>query len=317
METFSMAANPHAGTLQMTPRSRRLLWTVTIIVAFIVGYLLGRRKCAKDMTSGGIGSGAVVVQGAPSAGPPSHAKVGGGEGTAASSGGKSNALEGGVDSAKGGGAKGSGGDDDAGSGGGSGVIPAGSGVFKKLPVANDSGFARYVAKLAEDQESQGSRAQDTMPPDPRIISRIAHDFSLDGTGLPRYPSAVTRVVSGLATRADVPADSGTGCGILTSDSFETVVGWYHTHMPAGWHEMSLGNMERTAKQLSPQNMLKMLIPSSGSDTVPGPDTSAAGSGTSVAIWTAPGNGAQGKSSVMVTSVPGMPTHIMMTRSVRP
>jgi hypothetical protein len=301
----------------MSPRTRRFLWTATVIVAFIVGYLLGRRKCAKDMASGGSGSGAVVVQGAPSEGPPSPVKVGGGDGTAASSGGKSNAIDGGVDSAKGGGANGSGGGGDAGNGGGSGVIPPGSGEFKKLPVANDSAFGRYVAKLAEDRESQGSGIRDTMPPDPRIISRIAHDFSLDGTGLPRYPNGVTRVVSALATRPDVPADSGTGCGILTSDSFETVVGWYHTHMPAGWHELSLGNMEHKAKQLSPQKILKMLTPARGSDTVPAPDTGAAGGGTSVAIWTAPGNGTQGKSSVMVASVPGLPTHIMMTRSVRP
>jgi len=301
----------------MSTRTRRTLWAVTVSVAFIVGYLLGRRKCAKEMAGGGSGSGAVVVQGAPSKGPPSPVKVGGGDGTAASSGGRSNAIGGGVDSAKGGGANGSGGGGDAGNGGGSGVIPPGSGVFKKLPVANDSAFGRYVAKLAEDREAQSSRTQDTMPPDPRIISRVAHDFSLDGTGLPRYPNAVTRVVSSLATRVDVPADSGTGCGILTGDSFETVVAWYHSHMPAGWHELSLGNMEQKAKQLSPQNMLKMLIPASGSDTVAAPDTSAAVGGTSVAIWTAPGNGTQGKSSVMVASVPGMPTHIMMTRSVRP
>jgi hypothetical protein len=124
-------------------------------------------------------------------------------------------------------------------------------------------------------------------------------------------------VSSIATRADIPADTATGCGIETGDSFQTVVDWYHTHMPPGWHEMSIGNMERTAQQLSPQNILKALLPASGPDTAPPPDTTASGAGTSVAIWSAPDDGAHGRRGVMVARLPGSQTRIMMTRSVRP
>ena len=169
---------------------------------------------------------------------------------------------------------GGGGDDDGGNGSGSGVIPGGGGEFRKIPVENDSLFGRYVARLAEDRTSTGSSPNDSAPPNPKIVTRVARDFSLDATGLPRYPST-TRVVSSIATRPDMPADSGTGCGIESGDSYQAVVAWYDGHMPPGWHKMDLGNLEQVANQFSAENIGKMLTAAASGDTVPSRDTSVA------------------------------------------
>jgi hypothetical protein len=311
--TSAQALPQHTG---MSPRTRRLVWAATIVIAFVIGYLLGRRACVKELASGGGGNTRVVAQGGPSESARSHVKLGTGEGSASSSGGRTNNIDGGVDSAKGDGAAGGGGDEDAGSGGGNGDIPGGSGVFKKIPVENDSLFGHFVARLTKDDQSTGQYTSDSTP-DPGVVTRVAHDFSLDGTGLPRYPNA-TRVVSSLATRRDVPADSGTACGIETRDSYDSVVAWYHQRVPAGWQAVNLGAMERVAKQLSPDNIGKMLMSAVNGDTAAVADTSApASAGTSVAIWTAPAGDAGGKRSVMVTARPGATTEIVMTRAVRP
>ena len=304
----------------MSERNRRILWAASVILAFILGYLLGRWMCAREMAaSGGIGTGGVVARGDPARATPGRVKIGGGKGTASSSGGHSGNVEGGVDSANGGGANGGGGNADAGNGGGSGVMPAGSGEFRKSPMTNDSLFGRYVAKLGDDTDDAGARRTDSGAPDPNVTTRVAHDFSLDETGLPRYPNAVTRVVSSVSTRADVPADSGTGCGIETSDSFRTVVAWYHEHMPPGWHETQAADLQRVAKQLTPKNIMKMLMPADASDTLVPSDTAVPGDGggTSLAMWSAPDNGVHGKRSVMVTASPGKPTQIVMSREVKP
>ena len=46
----------------MTERKRRVLWTLAIIIAFIIGFLLGRRYCERH-TSGGSGGGAILGKG--------------------------------------------------------------------------------------------------------------------------------------------------------------------------------------------------------------------------------------------------------------
>ena len=301
----------------MTTATRRTLWGLAVVLAFIIGYLLGRRKCVKEMAAGGGGNTRVVAMGAPSSGDPSHIKLGGGQGTASSSGGRSNALDGGVDTVTGDGGKGGGGDADAGGGGGSGVIPPGGGEFKKVPTENDSLFGRYVARLAQDRQSTGDVPPDSAPPDPRIVTRVAHDFSFDATGLPRYPNT-TRVVSGVSTRPDMPADTGTAAGMETRDSYQTVNDWYRQQMPPDWHQMDMGNLEHIAKRFSAENIGKMLMAAARGDTTPAADTTTADStGQSVAIWTAPDNDNHHNRSLMVTARPGTTTQVVMTRSVRP
>jgi hypothetical protein len=141
-------------------------------------------------------------------------------------------------------------------------------------------------------------------------------FKYDLTGLPRY-SNVTRSMSGLSTRKDVPADTGTVVAMQTTDSFDSVASWYHTHAPAGWHEMKMGNMEQMAAQVSPQQIAKML--STYVNGAPASDSSAAPTdsapGHAVAIWTAPDNDTHRYRAIMVTSAPGEPTRVVMKRSV--
>ncbi len=300
----------------MSTRSRRLLWAASVIVAFILGYLLARWKCVRDSGSaGGIGTERVVVNGAPSQSARSHIKLGTGQGAASSSGGTSSNIDGGVDTANGGGGAGGGGDADAGNGGGSGVLPPGSGVFRKTPRESDSLFGRYVAHLAEDQDNAGKHMSDSAV-DNNVTTRVANDFSLDGTGLPRYPNGVARVMSSVAVRTDVPADTATGCAIETHDSFQTVAAWYHQHMPPGWHEMSTGNLQQLAARLTPQNIMKMLMSGDTTDASTPADTGAA-AGVTFAGWSAPPDSTHSARSVMVVARPGEPTQITMSRRVRP
>ncbi len=300
----------------MSTRSRRLLWAASVILAFILGYLLARRRCVQDMgAASGSGNTRVVANGDPSQSSRSHIKLGTGEGAASSSGGSSNGIDGGVDTANGGGGTGGGGDADAGNGGGSGVIPGGSGVFKKTRRASDSLFHDYVARLSEDQDNAGKRMSDSAV-DQNTNTRVANDFSLDGTGLPRYPNGVARVMSSVAVRTDVPGDTATGAAIETHDSFQTVAAWYHEHMPPGWHELSMGNLQQTAARLTPQNIMKMLMSGDTTDTAAAADTGAA-AGLTFAGWSAPRDSTQGARSVMVVARPGEPTQIIMSRRVRP
>ena len=60
----------------MTIGTRRTLWGLAVVLAFIIGYLLGRRKCVKEIAAGDSGNTRVVAMGAPSTGDPSHVTLG-------------------------------------------------------------------------------------------------------------------------------------------------------------------------------------------------------------------------------------------------
>ncbi len=303
----------------MSTRSRRLLWAASVILAFILGYLLARRRCVQDMgAAGGSGNTRVVANGDPSQSSRSHIKLGTGQGAASSTGGSSNGIDGGVDTANGGGGAGGGDDADAGNGGGSGTIPGGSGVFKKTPRQSDSLFHDYVARLTEDQDNTGKRMSDSAV-DQNTNTRVANDFSLDGTGLPRYPNGVTRVMSSVAVRTDVQGDTATACAIETHDSFQTVAAWYRQHVPPGWHETSTAGLQQATAKLSPQNIMKMLMSGDTTDTAAAADTAAAPS-PEFAGWSAPldkADSTHSARSVMVLARPGEPTQIYLGRRVRP
>jgi len=81
-------------------------------------------------------------------------------------------------------------------------------------------------------------------------------------------------------------------------------------------------VQQLAKQLSPENIMKMLgaaqqggnVPSSS----PAPSSSpSAASQLSVATWSAPGNDTHNERQVVVKSLAGQPTQINMTRTVQP
>jgi hypothetical protein len=298
----------------MTTSNRRVLWAASVIIAFVLGYLLGRRGHECPSMSFGDGSVAGNSAGSPPGGP-SRIRVKGKVEGEVKSGGMS---EGGgaTKSGGGGGAGGGGGGDDEGGGNtrgsgeafGSGKLRADSDAAGSLGSEVIHGLASVTGGLG------GSSASEQVGPS--IDTVTAPNFEYDLTGLPRY-SNVTRSMSGLSTRKDVRADTGTVAAMLTPDSFDSVASWYHTHVPSGWRETKMGNMEQMAAQLSPQNLAKMLsaavsgAPAGGSSATPADSTP----GHSVAIWTAPDNDAHHYRGIMVVTTPGEATRVVLKRSV--
>jgi len=299
----------------MNTNSRRLLWVVSVIVAFIVGYLLARRTCPSQITSSGVAGGtsarAVGQDSASAAAAASAASAAGASGAASGDGGPTspNGNSGQAPGNRG---------VVAGMGG---APPAGSGDDRGAPNASDSGGAGATFSTGvltpggspNAAESSSGRAVNT---------RGAPDFSLDATGLPRYPNSVTKVASTLTLHPSALGDSASTCVIVTSDSFDTVKQWYHSHLPADWHEQSAADVQQLAKQLSPENIMKMLGAAQQGGTAPAssaaPSSSPSGAAQlSVATWSAPDNGAHSERQVIVKGIAGQPTQVDLGRTVRP
>jgi hypothetical protein len=105
----------------------------------------------------------------------------------------------------------------------------------------------------------GDADDPTGTPAPQGKSYAAHDFTYDKTQLPRYPDAVTAVVSSISYGPDGRTDRySTGAGILTTSSFDTVVAWYKKNLPPGWHDLTIGDLGQLSRQLSAQNIGKLL-----------------------------------------------------------
>jgi hypothetical protein len=297
----------------MTQRNQRILWSAAVIIAFVLGYLLGRRNAHCPTLNAGDGS---VTGSSPAQAPgsPSRLKVSGsGSGDVASSG--SSDASGRVKSGGGGGGGGGSGDDET-----SGHTSGSSAVSASGKSADDSAAGSSLAKavvtgLGSGTSGLGVGSADA-PIGPSLDTATAPSYRYDFTGLPRYAN-VSRVVSGIGTRKDISADTGTVAAMLTADSFESVSAWYGAHVPAGWHEQKIGNMGQVAAQFSPQNLTRMLQsamsgePTSDTAVSPAP----AAPGLSVALWTAPDNDAHHYRGVLVTSAPGVPTHVILKRSV--
>jgi hypothetical protein len=298
----------------MTTRNRRLLWAASVILAFVLGYLLGRRNQRCPTLSLGDGSVAGNGPGSPPGGPSRigvHGKVEGevksggmidGGGATRSDAGRASAAGGGGDDEGGGSSRGSG-------------EAFGSGKLRPDSDAKASLGSDVVNGLASETSGLGGRApNDGVGPTTDTVT--ASNFKYDLTGLPRYSNA-TRVMSGLSTRRDIPADTSSVVGMLTADSFDSVASWYHEHAPPGWHETKMRNMEQVAEQLSVENIGKMLSAyvngAPSSDSRPVPQKSAPGH--AIAIWTAPDNDAHHYRGIMVVTPPGEPTRVVMKRSV--
>jgi hypothetical protein len=299
----------------MTTRDRRLLWAASVIIAFILGYLLCRR--AQECPSLSLGDGSVAGNsaGAPPGGPSrirvtgkveGNVKTGGasdGSGATKSGGGRNEGAGGGGDDEGGGNTRGSG------AAFGSGKLAADSDLKGSLG-------SEVVRGLGSANSGLGGKTATNQQLGPEIDTVTAPNFKYDLTGLPRY-SNVSRSMSGLSTRKDAPADTGTVAAMLTPDSFDSVASWYHTHAPSGWHETKIGNMEQMAAQVSPQNIAKILsayvngAPASDSNAAPADSTP----GHSVAIWAAPDNDAHHYRGIMVAASPGEPTRVVLKRSV--
>jgi hypothetical protein len=87
----------------------------------------------------------------------------------------------------------------------------------------------------------------------------APDFRYDKTNLPRYSESVKSVASAISYPPGGRTDTyGTSSGIVTSSPFGTVVDWYRTNLPPGWHNTTLSDFGALAKQLAPENIMKMI-----------------------------------------------------------
>lgn len=298
----------------MNSKSRGTLWVLSVIVAFIIGCLLARRTCPDRTASSGAGGGAstsATSQDSASAAARSSASSANGSGAAGGNGGPTS-PSGNGDKAPG---------SEVAVSGASGASSAGGGGDASAPGSSDSGGAGARSSSGMLLPGGSLGALDSSPVRAHN-TRGAPDFSLDATGLPRYPSSVTKVASTLTLDPDAPGDSASRCVIVTSDSFDTVKKWYHSHLPAGWHEQSAADVEQLAKQASLENIMKMLGAAQQGGNAP-PSTSASSAPPSrsptlsVAIWSAPDNGVHGERQVIVKGTAGQPTQVDMGRTVRP
>ncbi len=150
---------------------------------------------------------------------------------------------------------------------------------------------------------------------------IAHDFRYDKTGLPRYPDATKAVISAISyDEADQTDRFGSSSAIVTGSAFEDVVSWYGKNLPPGWHDVTVGDLNRlgaVAQQLSPDKIMGMLIAPNGGTPVKSvaetPST-AASERMRLSIFSPPA-GTKGELGVMVVQQGDKPVEILMKTRV--
>lgn len=155
------------------------------------------------------------------------------------------------------------------------------------------------------------------PTSPGNNTLAAPDFRYDKTGLPRYPDAVSGVVSAYTYGPDGQQDvKGSSVAIVTTSSFDTAVEWYLKNLPAGWHAQTVGDFTALAQQLSVQNLGRMLGAGAGVD---GPAASApapaAGPRIRISIFSPP-QGAADSPGVMIVQKDQESVKIFMKVNMR-
>ncbi|HEV7704414.1 MAG TPA: hypothetical protein VGO46_08980 [Gemmatimonadaceae bacterium] len=292
-----------------------------ILIAFVFGFLLAwfLKKCPQQAPGGGGGgSGDISVNGGRTPGTKgSPIKLGDGAGTPGGGGGGGG---GGPMKVDGGGG--------AGDGGGDADLPTGNSPPGKGGTASEDPPMQHgqgkdmagdaIIKSAEGGLTGKGLMGDTLPagPPPATL-QMAHDFSLDSTGLPRYSSGVTTIASGMSTDT-VRHKKSTIAAIVTNDSFDNVVDWYKGQVPAGWHNAVVGDMDAMTKALSPdaiKNMISGAMSGGPVDTA-AVTAAAAGRKTGVAIFSPPNQTADPR-SIMVVTKPGKPVEIIMSKKLQP
>jgi hypothetical protein len=123
-------------------------------------------------------------------------------------------------------------------------------------------------KLAAGKLRPGVLDDKDAPDDPGIKEHVARDFTYDRTGLPRYSDSVRGVVSALSEYPARPNALASSSAIVTDSSFQSVVEWYRTHLPAGWRNQTIGDFQQLANALSPQAIAKALGMSSQQQNAP-------------------------------------------------
>lgn len=175
-----------------------------------------------------------------------------------------------------------------------------------------------IIKTAEGRTTGSSNVKEDStpagPPPPNL--QMAHDFSFDSTGLPRYSSGVTGIASGISTDT-VRHKKSTIASIVTTDSFDSVVRWYKGKVPAGWHSSQIGDTQAMTKALSPDAIKNMISGAMSGGPVDTASITAAqsGHGTGVAVFEPP-NQTTDPRGIMIVSKPGHPVEVVMTKKLQ-
>ena len=296
-------------------------WVLAVIGFFLLGLWLGRGPAAKKPICG-----AASVQGGPGKliqGPGQPTKVGrGGPGDSPDFSGSGGNVK--VPPGSGLDGPGAGGDgDNAGAGGGGKAPTADDGDPASGPNGDGTQLKNDLRKFAEGKGNTDLRdIQDAdAKATPKGKSYSANDFTYDKTNLPRYPDAVTAVVSSISYEPDGRTDTySTGAGIVTSSSFDVVVAWYRQNLPPGWHDMTIGDMQQLSKQLSPQSIMQMLGAQAQGDPAAASSAAAvptpAADQVRVSVFSPPA-GSKAKSGVMIVQHGESPVEALLQAKVAP
>jgi len=148
----------------------------------------------------------------------------------------------------------------------------------------------------------------------------ARDFRYDKTGLPRYPEANTAVSSAMSY--DVPGRTdtyGSACGILTTSSFDDVVGWYRKNLPASWSDSTMSDMDQLRKQLTPDKIMQMIAaPNGGTPEKSAGDVpaTAAADRQRLSLFSPPA-GTKGDVGIMIVQKGDNPVTVLMKAHISP
>jgi hypothetical protein len=306
--TTPLAIPPHAH------HQHPLFWLLSVVIAFLLGVWVMYRHAPPCLASTASAAAAGGAASAPSRSPAVDSQTSAGTTSAAA-----DASGGGGGGGPAGAPAGAGSADNASSPTGSAVSrdPGAGGVPANDP--SDPDLAALARGYAMSSGGLGPAGPDSTSAQPGATTVMAHDFTYDVTGLPRYPNAVSKVASARATKSQAPADTGSTCVLLTTDSFGQVVAWYHGQLPTTWKQAVIPNFDALGKGLSVSNIAKMLAALRPGST-PSMSTVLDTTGNSrdhisVAVWEPPSSEGGGSKGVMVVTKTGKPTEIILKRRV--
>ena len=227
-----------------TKRTRTFLAVVAVLeiaALLLIFFLLrhGEPACgAQALAAAGAGAGASSIRGAS-----------GGSGSSVGSGGSaaSDTANGDGNAAGAAGGGGSGGTGDLEGGGGGGAATPAPQTSPSDPASVSA--APTDAPSAPPAEAGNGDAPSPAPTDSTSSEKIAHDFSLDQSGLPHYPTVTSGSINSAGDNPDFPA--GSGAVYQPPDDFDTVYAWYKSHLPGNWDSQAMPVPDARVAAFSP------------------------------------------------------------------
>ncbi len=177
-----------------------------------------------------------------------------------------------------------------------------------------------LLRMAQGKPLNGGDPDDAAgAPDPQGKSYSAHDFTYDKTNRRaiRMPSLRGQFRVVRSRRPHRPVQHWRG--ILTNSPFDDVVGWYRSHLPAGWHDLTIGDLGQMSRALSPENIGKLLGQGAGgadaSTSAPdGGAASAASDRVRISLFQPPA-GSPNKTGVMIVQHGDQPVEALLQAKI--